>query len=131
MYYDTVKKYHTDHTDDTFNSLPTILVSRDDPSCVCRRQYNKIYFCKIFLAAHFSQKFEKPSDKVPTVHFFLCGNSTFLNLPSKIVLYSIYVIMYVHGNQLTQATDHRRQTTDGGRHTLNLSYYLINRSTLI
>ncbi len=31
---------------------------------------------------------------------------------SKIVLYSIYVIMYVHGNQLTQTRDHRQQTTD-------------------
>ena len=78
---------------------------------------------ELFLAAHFSRKFEKPSDKVPTVHFFLCKqyHTTFRNLPSKIVLYSIYVIMYIRRNQLTQTTDHRLQT-DG--HTLNLSYYL-------
>ncbi len=51
--------------------------------------------------------------KVPTVQFFLCDIiCTFHNLPSKIVMYSIYVIMYVHGNQLTQTTDHRPQTTD-------------------
>ncbi len=62
--------HYTDHTDDTFNSLPAILVSRNDPSCVCRRQYNEIYFCELFLAAHFSRKFEKPADKVPTVHFY-------------------------------------------------------------
>jgi hypothetical protein len=93
LLYDTVKKYHTDHTEDTFNSLPMILVSWDNHSCVCRRQCNEIYFRELFLAAHFSQKFEKPSDKVPTVHFFLCYDSTFHNLPSKIVLYKIYVIM--------------------------------------
>ena len=34
-------------------------------NCDCRRHYNKIYFCELFLAAHFSQKFEKCSDKVP------------------------------------------------------------------
>ena len=94
------------------------------PHCllfVCRRQYNEIYFRELFLAAHFSRKFEKPSDKVPTVHFLLCDYRTFRNrnLPrlvhtSKIVLYSIYVIMYVHGNQLTQ-TDHGPQTTDHRR----------------
>ncbi len=48
-----------------------------------------------------------------------CLGITFRNLPGKIVLYSIYVIMYVHGNQLTQTTDDE----DDGRHTLNLSYY--------
>ncbi len=72
--YRTVEKYHTDHTDDTFNSLPTILVSWNNPSCVCRCQYNKIYFRELFLAAHFSQKFKKPSDMVPTVHFLLCDD---------------------------------------------------------
>ncbi len=84
--YRTVKKngrYHTDHTDDTFNSLPAILVSRNDPSCVCRRQYNKIYFRESFLAAHFSRKLEKPSDMVPTVHFLLCDNIIHFTLPSK------------------------------------------------
>ena len=102
--------------DDTFNSLPAILVSRNDPCWVCRRQYNKIYFCELFLAAHFSRKFEKPSDKVPTVHFLLCDDIVHFAtyLLSKIVLYSIYVIMYVHGNQLTQ-TDHGPQTTDHRR----------------
>ena len=75
--------------------------------CVCRCQYNYIYFRELFLAAHFSRKFEKPSDKVPTVHFLLCNYRTFRNrnLPrlvhtSKIVLYSIYVIMYVRGNSI-------------------------------
>jgi hypothetical protein len=110
--------YHTDHTDK--NSLPAILVSWNDPSCVCRRQYNEIYFHELFLAAHLSQKFEKPSDKVPTVHFLLCDDIVHFAtyLLSKIVLYSIYVIMYVHGNQFTRTTD------DGQQHTLNLSYYL-------
>ena len=70
--YRTVKWYHTDHTDDTFDSLPAILVSQNDPSCICRRQYKKNYFCKLFLAALFSRKFEKHSDKVQTVHFLLC-----------------------------------------------------------
>ncbi len=70
---------------------------------------------ELFLAAHFSRKFEKPSDKVPTVHFLLCDDKycTFRNrnLPrlvhtSKIiVLYSIYVIMYVRGNSI--GTDDR------------------------
>ncbi len=116
--------YHTDHSDDTFNSLRAILVSRNSHSCVCRRQYNEIYFRELFLAAHVSRKFEKPSDKVLTVHFLLCNNIVHFAtyLLSKIVMDSIYVIMYVHGNQLTQTTDHRQQTTDG--HTLNLSYYL-------
>ncbi len=50
--------------------VPTILVSQNDPSCVRRRHYNEIYVRELFLAAHFSQKFKKPSDKVPTVHFF-------------------------------------------------------------
>jgi hypothetical protein len=67
-----------------------ILVSQSNPSCICRRQYNEIYFRELFLAAHFSQKFEKPSDKVPTVHFLLCDDivlGVFSNLPiSKIVL---------------------------------------------
>ncbi len=102
--------------------LTTASISRNNPSFVCRCQYNKIYFRELFLVAHFSQKFEKPSDKVPTIHFFLCKRyHTFRNLPSKLVLYSIYVIMYICGNQLTQTTDHRPQT-DG--HTLNRSYYL-------
>jgi hypothetical protein len=74
--YRTVRSmYHTDHTNDTFNSLPAILISRNDPSCVGRRQYNGIYFRELFLAAHyFSRKFEEPSDKVPTVHFWLCDD---------------------------------------------------------
>ncbi len=90
---------HTDHTDDTFNSLPAILVSRNNPSCVCRCQYNDIYFCELFLVAHFSRKFEKPSDKVPTVHFQLCDNDIVhftTYLLSKMVLYSIYVIIYTY-----------------------------------
>ena len=94
--------------------VPTILVSQNNPSCVCRRHYNENYFCELFLVAHFSQKFAKPSDKVPMVHFYvrtLQQYCTFHNLPSKIVLYSIYVIMYVHGNQLLQTTDHGPQTT--------------------
>ncbi len=119
----------------TVNSLLTILVFQNNSSCVCRRQYIEIYFCKLFLVAHFSWKSEKPSDKVPTVHFLLCSDIVlFCNLryfsqpislknlrnllirfrqfifysatlPSKIVLYSIYIIMYVHGNQLLQTTD--------------------------
>ncbi len=110
----------TIHTDDTFNSLPTILVSRNDPSCVRRHQYNKVYFRELFLAAYFSRKFGKPSDiRFQQFIFFSLRHHTFRNLPSKIVLYSIYVIMYVHGNQLTRTTD-----DDNGRHILNLSYYL-------
>ena len=73
LWYCTVRKYHTDHTDDTF-IVPTTLVFQNNPSCVYRRQYNEIYFCELFLAAHFSRKFEKPSDKVPTVHFLLCDD---------------------------------------------------------
>ncbi len=117
--------YHTDHTDDAFNSLPAIFVSRNDPTWVCRRQYNEIYFHELFLAAHFSRKFEKPSDKVPTVHFLLCDDivhfatATSLVHTSKIVLYSIYVIMYIRGNQLTQTTDDD-DDDDDGQHTLNL-----------
>jgi hypothetical protein len=105
-----------------FLFLETILAASVDVST-----YNKIYFCELFLAAHFSRKSEKPSDKVPTVHFLLCDDIVHFAtyLLSKIVLYSIYVIMYVHGNQLTQTTDHRPRTTDHRRHTLNLSYYLI------
>ncbi len=132
--YCAVKKYHTDHTDKTFvytvNSLPMILVSRNNPSFVCRCQYNEIYFCELFLTAHFSRisrKFEKPSDKVPTVHFLLSNDiahfATYLIV--KQYSYSIYVIMYVHGNQLTQTTDNGQQR----RHTLNLSYYLTERLT--
>jgi hypothetical protein len=105
----------TNHTDDTFNSLPTILISWNDPSCVCRCQYNKIYFRELFLAAHFSRKFEKPSDKRFRGFIFslqTISYHTFHNLPSIIVLYSIYVIMYAHGNQLTWTTDHGPQTTD-------------------
>ncbi len=78
--------------------LRTILAGHV-PHCICRHQYNEIYFRKLFLDAHFSQKFKNPSEKVPMVHFLLCD--TILH-PSKIVLYSIYVIMYVHGNQLLQ-----------------------------
>jgi hypothetical protein len=104
----------TDHTDDTFNSLPTILVSQNDPSCICRCQYNEIYFRELFLAAHFSRKFEKPSDKRFRGFIFslrmILSYHTFRNLPSKIVLYSIYVIMYARGNQLTRTTDHRPRT---------------------
>ncbi len=42
---------------------------------------NEIYFRELFLAAHFSRKFEKPSDKVLTVHFLLCDDKycTFRN----------------------------------------------------
>ncbi len=64
----------------------TILLSQNDPSghiphCICRRQSSEIYFCELFLAAHFSQQFEKPSEKVPTVHFLLCDS---ISQPSKI-----------------------------------------------
>jgi hypothetical protein len=79
-------------------------------------------FSRVISRGPFLSKSEENSEKVLTVHFFLCKRyHTFRNLPSKIVLYSIYAIMYVRGNQLTQPTDHRPQT-DG--HTLNLSYYL-------
>ncbi len=89
--------YHTDHTDDTFNSLPAILVSRNNPSCVCRCQYNDIYFRELFLAAHFSRKFEKPSDKVPTVHFKLYDNDIVPFTTYGTYLVKWYVLLQVRG----------------------------------
>ncbi len=81
--------------------------------------YNEIYVRELFLAAHFSRKFEKPSDKVPNGSFFTLRryHSTLFrnrNLPrlvhtSKIVLYSIYVIIYVRGNSI--GTDDRPDQT--------------------
>ena len=78
LLYDTEKKYHTD-----VNSLKRILVSQNDPTrqetvptaCI-DVSTTKFYFCELFLVARFSQKFEKPSEKVPTEHFLLCDNST-------------------------------------------------------
>ncbi len=100
LLYGTVKKYHM-LTEDTFIVLSTVyqrfsflrtILAGHIPHCVCRSQYNKIYFGKLFPAAHFSRKSKKPSDKVPMVHLLLCN--TILQ-PSKISLYSsIYVIMY-------------------------------------
>jgi hypothetical protein len=52
-----------------FSFLGTILAASVDVST-----YNEIYFRELFLAAHFSRKFKKPSDKVPTVHFLLCDD---------------------------------------------------------
>jgi hypothetical protein len=75
--YRAVKKYHTDHTEDTFIVLSavyqqflflrTILAASVDFSTM-----KKIH--ELFLAAYFSQKSKKPSDKVPTVHFLLCND---------------------------------------------------------
>ncbi len=67
-----------------FSFLGTILAASVDVST-----YNEIYFCKLFLAADFSRKFEKPSDKVPTVHFLLCDDIVHFAtyLLSKIVEY--------------------------------------------
>ncbi len=57
------------------NQLTQTTDDRPQTTGICRRQYNKIYFRELFLAAHFSRKFEKPSDKkVPTVHFLLCDD---------------------------------------------------------
>ena len=115
VWYHTVKKYHTDNifivqsaVYQQFLFLRMILAGHV-PHCVCRCQYNEIYFCELFRAAHFSQKIKQPSEKVPTVHFLLCNT---ISQPSKIALYSIYVIMYVHGNQLTWTSDIGRRTTD-------------------
>ena len=41
------------------------ILSEHAPHCVPRRQYNKIYFRELFLATGLSQKFKKPSEKVP------------------------------------------------------------------
>ena len=102
-------------------------MSRNDPSCVCRCQYNYIYFRELFLAAHFSRKFEKPSYGSEGSFLTLRTNDIVhfaTYLLSKIVLYSIYVIMYVHGNQLTQTDNGPRTTDHGRRHTLNLYFFL-------
>ena len=76
VWYHTVKMYHTDNffivqstVYQLFLFLGMILAGHA-PHCVCRCQYN-FFFCELFLAAHFSQKIEQPSEKVPTVHFSL------------------------------------------------------------
>ncbi len=56
------------------NQLTQTTDYRPQMTGVCRRQYNEIYICELFLVAHFSRKFEKPSDKVPAVHFLLCDD---------------------------------------------------------
>ncbi len=56
------------------NQLTQTTDDRPQMAGLCRRQYNEICFRELFLVAHFSRKFEKPSDKVPTVHFLLCDN---------------------------------------------------------
>ena len=79
-----------------FQQSPSILVSRNDPSCVCRCQYNYIYFRELFLAAHFSRKFEKPSYGSEGSFLTLRTNDIVhfaTYLLSKIVLYIIYVII--------------------------------------
>ncbi len=70
--YDSVKKRMrcTAHG----NQLTQTMDDRPQMTVVCRRQYNEIYFHELFLAAHFSRKFKKPSDKVPTVNFLLCDD---------------------------------------------------------
>jgi hypothetical protein len=98
LYCQEVHTIRTDHTHDTYctvNSLPTILVSQNDPSCICRRQYNKF-----ILASYFSRpiSLENSRNLLIRSFFTLRRYRTFRNLPSKIVLYSIYIIMYVHGN---------------------------------
>jgi hypothetical protein len=107
-----------------FQQSSSILVSRNDPSCVCRCQYN-FFFRELFLAAHFSRKFEKPSYGSEGSFLTLRTNDIVhfaTYLLSKIVLYIIYVIICTYMG----INWHRRQTTDHGRrHTLNLSYYLM------
>ncbi len=75
--YRTVKKYHTDHTDNTFIVLSTVyqqfLFLRTILAESVDVSTPKI-FHELFLAADFSRKFEKPSDKVQTVHFLLCND---------------------------------------------------------
>ncbi len=70
--------YHTDHSDNTFIVLSTVyrqvLFLRTILAMSVDVSTNKIYFHELFLAAHFSRKFEKLSDKVPTVHFLLCND---------------------------------------------------------
>ena len=67
--------------------------------------------------------------KVPMVQFLLCDRQYYVHfatyLPSKIVLYSIYVIMYARGNQLTQTTDHGPRTTDHGPQTTHFKSFLL------
>ena len=80
-----------------------ILVSQNDPTRtrMRRRQYStpKIYFLELFLAAKFSQKYKKPSEKVPTEHFLICD--TIISQPSNMyILYIIYVILYSKKNVL-------------------------------
>ena len=48
------------------NQLTQTTDDRPQMTGICRRQYNEIYFRELFLAAHFSRKFEKPSD---IIHF--------------------------------------------------------------
>ncbi len=104
-----------------FQQSLSILVSQNDPSCVCRCQYNYIYFRELFLVAHFSRKFEKPSYGSEGSFFTLRTNNIVhfaTYLLSKIVLYIIYVIICTymginwHG---PRTTDHGPQTTDHRR----------------
>jgi len=86
--------------------------------CVCRCQYNYIYFRELFLAAHFSRKFEKPSYGSEGSFLTLRTNDIVhfaTYLLSKIVLYIIYVIIctYMGINwHRPRTTDDRRRTTD-------------------
>ena len=93
----------------------------------CRRQYKEIYFHELFLVAHFSQKFEKPSDKVPTVHFLLCDDIVHFATAST--------VQYLRNNVRTwesidtdhrpQTTDHRPQTTDHRPQTTHFKSFLL------
>ena len=122
--YCTVKKYH--HTYWPYwgyfycnvNSLPTILVSQNNPSCICRRQYNKIIFASYFLRPISLENMRNLLIRFQRFIFYSATILTFCNLPGKIVLRNNV------GTWESIDTDHRPQTRDEGRHTLNLSYYL-------
>ncbi len=126
----TVKKYHmyhTDHTDDTFIVLSTVYQQFLSLRTILAVSVD-VSTTKFIFASYFSRPISLKNLRNLLIRFrrFIFYSATIsynfaTHLGSKIVMYSIYVIMYVHGNQLLQTTD----KDDNGQHTLNLFYYLI------
>ncbi len=85
---------------------------------------------KFIFASYFSMPISLQNPRNILIRSFFTYSVTISYiLHIKIVLYSIYAIMYVHGNQFTQTMDHRPQITDG--HTLNLPYSLMTISVYL
>jgi hypothetical protein len=79
--------------------------------------YVDVSTTEFILASYFSRpiSLENPRNLLIRSFFTLQQYCTFHNLPSKIVLYRNYVIMYVHGNQLTWTTYHRTRVGSQSR----------------